>query len=66
MGRSNQEEPFSGETIFEPVIKDEKKINLLIETSQKNWAIVYVKKVKKIKKVEQKMEDNTSSISVLS
>ncbi len=37
------EEPFSGETIYLPVIKNSKKMELLIETSRKNWAIVYVK-----------------------
>ncbi len=39
------EEPFSGETIFTPIKRDEKKMQLMIETSRKNWARVYVKKV---------------------
>ncbi len=37
------EEPFSGETIFVPLKKDAKKIEKLIESSRKNWAIVYQK-----------------------
>ncbi len=37
------EEPFSGETIYAPIIKDSNKIEELIEASRKNWAIVYKK-----------------------
>lgn len=39
----DSEEPFSGETIFIPVEKDQQKIDKLIEASRKNWAIPYVK-----------------------
>ncbi len=35
------EEPFSGETIYIPLKKDNKKIEKLIESSRKNWAIKY-------------------------
>jgi hypothetical protein len=37
------EEPFSGETIYTPLEKDTKKIEKLIESSRKNWAIKYQK-----------------------
>ncbi|MCL4418437.1 MAG: type IV secretion system DNA-binding domain-containing protein [Actinobacteria bacterium] len=40
------EEPFSGETIYFPVEKDEKRMEELIEASRKNYAIVYTKPVK--------------------
>lgn len=40
------EEPFSGVTIYIPIIKDNKKIEKLITASRKNWAIVYVKPAK--------------------
>lgn len=39
------EEPFSGETIYIPVNKDNKIIDQLIEASRKNWAIVYQKQI---------------------
>lgn len=41
------EEPFSGETIYIPFNKDNKKIEKLIEASRKNNAIVYQKPVPK-------------------
>lgn len=44
------EEPFSGETIYIPVTKNQTKMNELLEVSQKNYAIVY-KKPEPIKKV---------------
>ncbi len=45
------EEPFSGETIKEAIVKDQIRIQRLIEASRKNYAIIYVKKiVKKITK----------------
>jgi hypothetical protein len=62
----DSEEPFSGETLYMPVIKDSNKINLLTSSSQNNWAIKYVKKVKIIKKEEPKEEENSNSISILS
>ena len=37
------EEPFSGETLFNPIIKDAASMEKLIEASQKNWAITYTK-----------------------
>jgi hypothetical protein len=37
------EEPFSGETIPITLDRDEKRLNRLIETSRKNWAVVYKK-----------------------
>ncbi len=37
------EEAYSGETIYIPVKKDAKKFEKLIESSRKNWAIVYKK-----------------------
>jgi len=40
------EEAFSGETIYTPIRKDEKKIEKLIEASRNNWAIVYQKAAK--------------------
>ncbi len=39
----DSEEPFSGMTIHNPVIKDQDKIDLLIEASRKNNAIKYEK-----------------------
>jgi len=50
--------PFSGETIKIQIKKNLKKIQMLIETSRKNWAIVYDKLKKKItvKEVENKEE----------
>ncbi|MFA5933198.1 MAG: DUF87 domain-containing protein [Microgenomates group bacterium] len=53
------EEPFSGETIYTPLKKDDKKIEKLIESSRKNWAIKYQKfnnqvtEVKETKSVNQ-------------
>ncbi len=40
------EAPFSGETLFIPVIKDKEKMEALIEASRKNWAIKYEHKLK--------------------
>ncbi|MDO8657636.1 MAG: type IV secretory system conjugative DNA transfer family protein, partial [Candidatus Levybacteria bacterium] len=37
------EEPFSGETIYTPLKKDDTKIEKLIGSSRKNWAIIYQK-----------------------
>lgn len=37
------EEPFSGETIYTPLKKDNKKIEKLIQASRKNYAILYKK-----------------------
>jgi len=37
------EEPFSGQTIYVPSGKDTEKMNVLIEASRKNYAIVYKK-----------------------
>lgn len=50
------EAPFSGETIKISVKKDSKKMQKLIEASQKNWAIEYVR-VKK-KAVVDEMEND--------
>jgi len=44
------EEPFSGETIYVPVDKDERLMENLVNTSRKNWAIVYKKPEKTVKK----------------
>jgi energy-coupling factor transporter ATP-binding protein EcfA2 len=38
------EEPFSGTTLYFPVVKDAEKIEQLIEASRKNWAIDYKRK----------------------
>lgn len=40
------EEPFSGVTMFSPVIKDPERMEKLIATSRKNWTIEYVRKEK--------------------
>jgi len=37
------EEPYSGETIYTPLKKDEKMIEKLVEASRKNWAIKYIR-----------------------
>ncbi len=42
------EEPFSGETIYTPLKKDNKKIEKLIEASRRNWAFKYQKIIKKV------------------
>ena len=44
------EEPFSGETVYVPVDKDEKLMSNLIDTSRKNWAIAYTKPEKIVRK----------------
>ncbi len=44
------EEPFSGVTIYHPVVKDQQKMAILIAASQKNWAIIYVKPKKETSK----------------
>jgi hypothetical protein len=36
-------EPYSGKTIYEPIEKDNEKINRLVEASRKNWATEYIK-----------------------
>jgi len=48
------EEPFSGETIYSPLKKDDKKIEKLIEASRKNWAIVYQKPKEEINQISIK------------
>lgn len=48
------EEPYSGETIYTPLKKDNKKIEKLIEVSRKNWAIKFQTVVNKV--VESKEE----------
>jgi len=60
------EEPFSGETIYTPLKKDNKKIKKLIEASRNNYAIVY-KKPEVEKKIngqlineEKKVNENVS------
>jgi hypothetical protein len=57
------EEPFSGETIYLPVKKDQKKIQKLMETSRKNWAIVYIKPEKKIGKTKTVNANSQEPIS---
>ena len=42
------EEPFSGKTIYIPLIKDTKKIDKLIEASRKNWTKKYQNTKEKI------------------
>jgi hypothetical protein len=53
------EEPFSGETI--PIIldRDEERLSQLIETSRKNYAIVYKKEVKEKTKIKDKNKIKT-------
>ncbi len=51
------EEPYSGETIYSPLRKDDKKIEKLIEVSRKNWAIVYQKLNEKVN--QKSAEENT-------
>ena len=60
------EEPFSGETIYTPLKKDNKMIEKLIQASRKNYAIVY-KKLEITKKfngqlinAEEKVNENIS------
>ncbi len=53
----DSEEPFSGETILTSIEKDMEKIQQLIEASRKNWAIVYMKKVRK-QLAENEIKDN--------
>lgn len=47
------EEPFSGETIYIPVAKDQEHMEDLIAASQKNWAREYVKPVKTLPKEDE-------------
>jgi hypothetical protein len=54
------EEPFSGETIPIVLDRDEVRLNQLIETSRKNWAVVYKKEVKETAKI--KVKDNTKLV----
>ncbi len=56
------EEPFSGITIYTPVIKDEKRFKMLIDASQKNYATVYVKKQKEVQaKAETTIKEDKKS-----
>lgn len=48
MSAIESEEPFTGVTISEPVQKDIQKIEELIASSRKNWAIQYSKPVNKL------------------
>ncbi len=56
------EEPFSGETIYIPLKKDEKKIERLIEASRKNSAIIYQKPIQEVSKVVEEKEKQTDPI----
>ncbi|MDD4136217.1 MAG: type IV secretion system DNA-binding domain-containing protein, partial [Candidatus Shapirobacteria bacterium] len=53
------EEPFSGETIPIVLDRDEKRLQKLIETSRKNYTIVYKREIKKIVKVKVKNKIKT-------
>lgn len=55
------EAPFSGETIKIQIKKNVKKIQALIETSRKNWAIVYDKLKKKVANNTVNKIENTGS-----
>ena len=57
------EEPFSGETIYTPLKKDNKKIEKLIEASRENWAIKYQKVNEKVinNSTEDKEEKDSSN-----
>jgi len=50
------EEPFSGETLPMKLTRDEEKINQLIESSRKNYAISYIKPKSRTAHVELKQE----------
>lgn len=59
------EEPFSGETIYLPVKKDNQRVEKLIEASRKNNAIVYVKPaVKKTSFKARTEEENNDSNTI--
>ncbi|OGE19181.1 hypothetical protein A3J19_01205 [Candidatus Daviesbacteria bacterium RIFCSPLOWO2_02_FULL_41_8] len=58
------EEPYSGETIYNPLKKDEKKIEKLIEASRKNHAIVYQKPAVEVNKISQESSKTESSKEV--
>lgn len=55
------EEPFSGETIKIKLKKDLKRISKLIEASQKNWAIEYVRPKKTTQTKETKDTEETEN-----
>jgi len=52
------EEPFSGTTLFNPVVKDQVKIDKLVKASRDNYAIKYVKP-KTVKTVVTETKKNT-------
>lgn len=52
------EEPFSGMTLFNPIVKDQAKIDKLIQASRDNYAIKYVKPTV-VKRVETETKKNT-------
>jgi len=54
------QEPFSGQTLKIYVKKDTRKIAKLIEASQKNWAIEYVRPKKKVIVKEPALKDNSN------
>ncbi|MDD2823161.1 MAG: type IV secretion system DNA-binding domain-containing protein [Candidatus Daviesbacteria bacterium] len=56
------EEPFSGETIYIPLKKDDKKIEELIESSRKNWAIEYKKVTSNLDEDNDKKHSNNKNI----
>ncbi len=58
------EEPFSGVTIFNPVIKDSQKRERLIAASRNNWAITYVRKPNSEIKVVTQIKPKASSADV--
>ena len=54
-------EPYSGTTIYTPLKKDNKLIEMLIESSRKNWTIKYVKpKVSKTSNGHKEVEEKTT------
>jgi len=58
---NESEDPFSGETIFTPVVPDPEKIDRLLEASRKNNAITYVKKVKNLDQPTTSGNDNSGA-----
>jgi len=58
------EEPFSGETIPITFDNDEEKIQRLIETSRKNYAIVYKRETKNTTEIKTKTKKKTKEIVV--
>ncbi len=54
LSASEPQDPFSGETFPIPVYENSSKINRLVESSRKNYALKYLKPVKEVPEVESK------------